>query len=161
MTFLVPVFICFNGLSSSLLPKKVELNYDFGVWNDMMEWMHSWMVLLTHGDDSLKTEYNSGYILSSVPRGLKCPQQTLQKHVLRIQNHLIQDSSSSAGVPYMYIYTYFLIALVPSSIYIVLIFIKHTYCFLTEVAVEKSSHCIVVYFSSAIFSYASMHKHVY
>lgn len=68
--------------------------------------MHSWMVLLTHGDDSLKTEYNSGYILSSVPRGLKCPQQTLQKHVLRIQNHLIQDSSSSAGVPYMYVYIY-------------------------------------------------------
>lgn len=69
--------------------------------------MHSWMVLLTHVDDSLKTEYNSGYILSSVPRGLKCPQQTLQKHVLRIQNHLIQDSSSSAGVPYMYVYIFF------------------------------------------------------
>lgn len=113
--------------------------------------MHSWMVLLTHGDDSLKTEYNSGYILSSVPRGLKCPQQTLQKHVLRIQNHLIQDSSSSAGVPYMYIYTYFLKALVPSSIYIVLIFIKHTYCFLTEVAVEKSSHCIVFIFLLQFF----------
>lgn len=113
--------------------------------------MHSWMVLLTHGDDSLKTEYNSGYILSSVPRGLKCPQQTLQKHVLRIQNHLIQDSSSSAGVPYMYIYTYFLIALVPSSIYIVLIFIKHTYCFLAEVVVEKSSHCIVFIFLLQFF----------
>lgn len=37
---------------------------------------------------------------------------------------MIQDSSSCAGVPYIY----FLIVLVPSSIYIVLIFIKHTYC---------------------------------
>lgn len=111
------------------------------------------MVLLTHCNDSLKTEYNSGYILSSVPRDLKCPQQTLQKHVLRIQNHLIQDSSSSAGVPYMYVYIFFnsFGANVPSSIYIVLIFIKHTYCFLTEVAVEKSSHCIVFIFLLQFF----------
>lgn len=58
------------------------------------------------GNAAPKTqEYNSGY--GSVPRGLKCPQQTLQKHVLRIENHLIQDSSSSAGVPYMYVYIYF------------------------------------------------------
>lgn len=45
----------------------------------------------------------------------------------------------------------FLIVLVPSSIYIVLIFIKHTYCFLTEVVVEKSSHCIVVFFHLQFF----------
>lgn len=48
-------------------------------------------------------------------------------------------------------YIYFLIVLVPSSIYIVLIFIKHTYCFLTEVAVEKSSHCIVFIFLLQFF----------
>lgn len=48
-------------------------------------------------------------------------------------------------------YIYFLTVLVPSSIYIVLIFIKHTYCFLTEVAVEKSSHCIVFIFLLQFF----------
>lgn len=116
----------------------------------MMEWMHSWMVLLTHCNDSLKTEYNSGYILSSVPRDLKCPQQTLQKHVLKIQNHLIQDSSSSAWVPYMYVYIFF------NSFGAIL----HLHCtdfyqtyilFLTEVVVEKSSHCIVFFFLLQFF----------
>lgn len=160
MTFLVPVFICFNGLSSSLLPKKVELNYDFGVWNDMMEWMHSWMVLLTHCNDSLKTEYNSGCILSSVPRDLKCPQQTLQKHVLRIQNHLIQDSSSSAGVPYMYVYIFFNSFGAILNLYCTDFYQTYILFFSWSCGREKFTlYC--VYFSSAIFSYASMHKHVY
>lgn len=68
------------------------------------DWMNAFLDG-SSGNAAPKTEYNSGY--GSVPRGLKCPQQTLHKHVLRIQNHLIQDSSSSAGVPYMYVYIYF------------------------------------------------------
>lgn len=46
MTFLVPVFIHVSGLTSSLLPKKVELNNDFGVWNDMNECILGWSVRL-------------------------------------------------------------------------------------------------------------------
>lgn len=46
MTYLVPVFIHDNGLTSSLIPKKVELNNDFGVWNDMNECVLGWLVRL-------------------------------------------------------------------------------------------------------------------
>lgn len=80
------------------------------LWFWCLEWYDGMNAFLDGSSDSWRwfsQDRVQLWLLSSVPRGLKFPQQTLQKHVLRIQNHLIQDSSSSAGVPYMYVYIFF------------------------------------------------------